>query len=185
MVSTGDTALVAHAMKGDRVERLEAGMTDDASKPMRFGEVRKMVEKRIPQPQQIADVGSPSHSVPVSSGGPARSAIDIAQALENLGGDRELFLEVVASFVEMIPQQMKGLREAAVHANLDSLRAISHSLKGSASNICAEQVRGLARQMEERCVGDEGVEGVRALLPELEVEVERLQTAASILGKQT
>ena len=142
-----------------------------------------MVEKCIHQPQQKADVGSPAHSSPVPPVGPTRSAIDIAQALDNLGGDRELFLEVVASFVEMIPQQMKDLREAAIQADLDRLRAITHSLKGSASNICAEQVRGLARQMEERC-GDQGVEGVRALLPELEVEVERFQAEASILGKQ-
>jgi two-component system, sensor histidine kinase and response regulator len=81
---------------------------------------------------------SGSHENPSS---PNQTAIDIEKALSQLDGDRELLHEVVNLFVETAPALLEDLRSAALTGDGRELQAAAHSLKGAASNICAEPVR--------------------------------------------
>lgn len=110
------------------------------------------------------------------------SPIDLQQALTNLGGDRELFDEVLAVFLDSIPGLLGELREACTNTDSKRLYIAAHSLKGSASNICAEPTRRIAAQLEE--VGTQyEVISASSLLSELEKQLDRLRTFAASLER--
>lgn len=129
------------------------------------------------QPPPTAADCVPSESAPAAPS--AAPPIDVPAALNNLGGDRELLLEVVAAFCETLQTQLAGLEEASAQADLARLRAIAHSLRGSASNICAESTSRIARRLEQLAPSE--VTQAAALLSELKVHTDQLREFASAL----
>jgi len=77
-------------------------------------------------------------NTPVVAGG---CPVDLAKAMENLGGDRELFDEVLGLFVQTLPQVLKDVELAIKSQDAAKLRLVAHGLKGSAANVCAEPAR--------------------------------------------
>jgi len=100
-------------------------------------------------------------------------AINVAQALGQLDGDRELLAEVIDIFVETIPELMDELQSAISSNDAVKLQGAAHSLKGAASNICAEHVRFTAQQLE--------VMGQQSDFKEVEVVMAALQGHVSAL----
>jgi len=184
MEKTADHCMTAHPMKGDRRKIFDAGLSDYVTKPVRFEEVRNMLARWAPHSQHgnpmMRSSGPETQAVSPES---AKAPVDAAQAISNLGDDRELFLEVLAAFVDGIPQQLEELSVACSRSDLSKLKAIGHTLKGSAANVCAEPTRDLARHIEE--LSAEGsAAAVEKLLPDLKKEVNRLCEYAATLAKQ-
>ena len=117
---------------------------------------------------------------PVQGDSMSPSPIDLEQAMTNLGGDRELFDEVLTVFLGSIPGLLGELREACTNTDPKRLRAAAHSLRGSASNICAEPMRRIAAQLEEVGTQDEVI-SASSLLSELEKQLDRLRAFAASL----
>jgi CheY-like chemotaxis protein/HPt (histidine-containing phosphotransfer) domain-containing protein len=167
-------AMTAHSMKGDRERCLTAGMSDYIAKPVSLEVIRTMIEKWVRPTSDRAprqDGGAPTPTE-------GKSPLSIELALLNLGGDEELLREVLDSFIEMLPRQRDELRAACSQADAPRLGAVAHSLKGSASNVCAEPVRSLAARMEE-LVRTGNASDAASLLPELEQHLGRLKECAS------
>jgi CheY-like chemotaxis protein/HPt (histidine-containing phosphotransfer) domain-containing protein len=167
-------AMTAHAMKGDRERCLAAGMSDYIAKPVSLEVIRRMIEKWVQPSSDCAprqDRGAPRSTQ-------GKSPLSIELALLNLGGDEELLREVLSAFIEMLPHQREELRAACTQTDAAKLGAVAHSLKGSASNICAEPVRSLAARMEE-LVRTGNLSDAASLLPKLEKHLGRLQECAS------
>ena len=167
-------AMTAHAMKGDHDRCLEAGMNDYVMKPVTVDKVKAMVEKWA-----SSDASSQDSTVPRDASWGAASnvdqqPIDIENALDQLGGDRELFDDVVRAFVGTIPELLGELRSACNHTDGHQLQAAAHSLRGAAANICAEPTRQAALRLEQ--MGTQADLGnCEAALAELESHLERLQ----------
>ena len=80
---------------------------------------------------------------------PARECpVDLGKAMENLGGDRELFDEVLSLFAQTIPQVVEDVGSAIKSRDAARLRLVAHGLKGSAANVCAEPARRKAEEIE-------------------------------------
>lgn len=91
------------------------------------------------------------------------------QALDRLRewGGEKLLSQMLRLFLENSLVRMDQIREGSTSGALEQAEQGAHSLKSSAANVGAGEVRALSAEMEERAAaGDE--EAVEALLPRLE-----------------
>jgi len=100
--------------------------------------------------------------------------IDFDKAMENLGGERELFEEVLELFVQTIPQIRQDLETAIASKDASRLRLVAHGLKGSAANVCAESARQVAEQIEGMAKREDFTE-VDKVFADLDTHLKRLE----------
>ncbi len=88
--------------------------------------------------------------------------------------------ELLAIFLNDLPRLTGAVESAASQADAAGLNAAAHSLKGAASNICAEPTRRVAQRLEK--MGQQGeLVDVDALVGELHDHLERLREFAAPL----
>jgi two-component system sensor histidine kinase/response regulator len=147
--------MTANAMKRHREKSLAAGMDDYISKPVEIDKLLNMLNKwTMPisstreDPMDNNCSFSPTVREPEAAGASDRCPVDLAQAMDNLGGDRKLFDEVLAIFVRTIPALLEEVRSSIATRDVARLKLVAHGLKGSAANVCAEPARRAAEKLE-------------------------------------
>ncbi|MCH7839693.1 MAG: response regulator [Planctomycetes bacterium] len=170
-------AMTALAMKGDRERCLEAGMDDYITKPLKSVELRQVVSKWLSSSTSPAkSAGSPGTPVAQEAHRELHAVrpMDVEKAVSQLGGDRELFDEALAAFLNSIPQALSEIHGAISDGNAGRLQMAGHALKGGAASLCAEPMRAIAGQLEKMGKEGELVEA-EAMLKELQDQADRLQ----------
>ena len=99
---------------------------------------------------------------------------DKAAALENMGGDEELFAEVVEAFNEEYPQLLAQIRKALSADDRDSLCRAAHTLKGTIRTIGAPSIAMIAQQLELTSQSSE-LNGAEQLCDQLEASLDALR----------
>ena len=156
-------AMTAHAMKGDRDRFLAAGMDGYVAKPVRPHELYAAVEGG----GSNAEAGLPA---------PADVPFEWDIALENVGGDEAMLLDLAEMFFAECPKLMQQIREHIADADGPELRRAAHTLKGSAHVFGAEAAAEAAHRLEE--IGrEEAFVDAEEALALLEDEVARLLPA--------
>ena len=114
-------AMTARVMKGDVQRCLDAGMNDYIAKPINLEKIRAMMEKWTAGRVSHELMPEQNNDMDPRTGGDTQDepAVDLAQALDQLSGDRALFNEVAATFVDTIPDAIKELRKACAAADAD------------------------------------------------------------------
>lgn len=108
--------------------------------------------------------------------------INLAAALERVGGDVELLEEVAQVFLDNAPDQVAQIRKAAEAGDGVALERAAHALKGSVGNFGAEAAFQAALRLEK--MGRSGdLTGVQEACAALEAEMKRLRPALAALGK--
>ncbi|HKV42681.1 MAG TPA: DAHL domain-containing protein [Blastocatellia bacterium] len=159
-------AMTAHAMKGDRELCLDAGMDGYVSKPVRTKELFEAIEK----------LAVTSAAPPLEAGPPAEEELDKQEALERVGGDVELLLELRDLFLGECPRMLEGIRDAIARSDTRGLAGAAHDLKGAVGNFGSRSAYSAAERLE--MMGREGkLEGALGAWDDLTVGIDRLQTA--------
>ena len=123
-------AMTAHAMEGDRKRCLDAGMDGYVAKPIHFEDLVDTIEG-LGQSAEVAKVegaATPRHPEP----------IDTVSALARVEGDVQLLEEMVALFLEDLPEMLTNLREAVTGGDAGALERAAHKLKGSVGIFAAQ-----------------------------------------------
>lgn len=114
---------------------------------------------------------------------PSTLIIDPA-AIENLRAlspdDGDSFLkEILTIFIDDTPTRIAELHDSRATGNTLSFTRAAHSIKGSSSNVGANELRAIAEQLEHHAQ-NHGIVGVDAQVAELEAAFSRVKEA---LGK--
>ena len=165
-------AMTANAMKGDRERCLEVGMDDYIPKPIRAKQLYETVER-------IAQTSGPCHH-----GHDARAdqdqPLDVAEALDRTGGDREMLKELAALFFEECPSLLKQIRHAIENRDPSELRQAAHALKSAVGVFAAVPASEAAWQLES--MGrNKNLDDVEDAWSNLATEIERLKPVLSEL----
>lgn len=167
-------AVTAHAMKGDEDRCLAAGMDLYLTKPLRTQELLATLEEIR---KREGSAGHTADALPKESSG---NAVDLADVLERLDGDRTLFDELTHVFQEDCPKTLDGMRRAIALHDPKSLERLAHTLKGSSANLSAFAVSQAAGEIE-RLAQSDGVGGTSDQFRILQDEIERLFSELEVL----
>ena len=161
-------AMTAHAMKGDRERCLAAGMDDYVSKPVERAELMRVLAWAA---------GSPV--VPEPDAPPAAErppALDRRAALQRLGGDEELFADVVGVFLGDAPRMLADLRQFVAVGDMAGVQRTAHGLKGAAGYVGGKPATVAAEHLEQIGAAARLADAPRAL-DALSHEIDRLSAA--------
>lgn len=74
--------------------------------------------------------------------------VDKPACLERLGGDDELYQEILSLYIEDAPNLIKELKKEICQDSLSVAERHAHSLKSASANVGAERLRATALEME-------------------------------------
>lgn len=74
--------------------------------------------------------------------------IDYSSALERVGGDESFLKELIDLYIEDFGEKFVQLQKAVEQENLDQVKEIGHSLKGSSGNLSLPSLQEASYQME-------------------------------------
>jgi len=152
-------AMTAHAMKGDEEMCLNSGMDAYLSKPIRQDRLFSILFKAIkPEEKQKRpgikpkplrqDKDTDDRTVETDILPPKLPGINIQNALNALKIDSDVFKRILMGFLQNNKDAISNIRDAFVTRDWESLAHMSHSLKGSAGNIGAEELHEAALNLE-------------------------------------
>ncbi len=166
-------AMTAHAMEGDRQRCLDAGMDGYISKPIKVDDLIETIENLGSFPLKTEE-RPPAEN-------PAEQPMDLALALNRVGGDAGLLKEMADLFIKDLPGSMDALRHAIDERNAHAIERAAHKLKGSVGNFAAQPASDAALTLE--VLGRDGSLAAAApAFAELEREINRLKSAMADLG---
>jgi CheY-like chemotaxis protein/HPt (histidine-containing phosphotransfer) domain-containing protein len=173
-------AMTANAMKGDREKCLEAGMNDYITKPINIQKLTDTIEQHLSVPdresfsrQEGTDTTPPQQSFNEPCN---ELPYDKPFALDRVGGDEDLFSELVAVFLAESPGALARVHEAVSSGDPEAIIEAAHALKGSMGILAASDAVAAAQAVE--TLGQSGdLQGLQEATAALSVEVRRLTSA--------
>lgn len=164
-------AVTANAMQGDRECCLATGMDDYLAKPIRLDELRNALARWISTPPDAVVTGK--HKLIPTTADLTRGIFDPAKMYQNIGGDSELFAQLVCLFLDRYHTMLADIRTALADADSVALERMAHTFKGTAGNLCASEVALTAGRLE--AVGHlNALRDAPPVYAQLELEIARL-----------
>jgi len=138
-------AITANAMESTRMNCLEVGMDDYISKPIKPEALAQRLKPWLSREAQENKTLQDTESAELTD-----ELWDYNQALQFVGGDRDLFLELAALFLQRKEGLLKNVNEAIETGDPQLLDDAAHAYKGAVNHFAATQLRRIAYLLEEK-----------------------------------
>ena len=141
------------------------------------------VPAALPAPGACAPAAVPANANPGAAkpagatGFPAIAGLDTERAAQRLGGDREIFLDLLAMFVAEHRDAVRQVRGELARGEREAAARRMHTLRGSAGFLCASGLMQSAAALEEAI--DRGQEELEPALLALERSIAGLVEASA------
>ncbi len=167
-------AMTANAMSGDREKALSAGMNDHVAKPINVQDLlitlgkwvknkgRKNLDKISDTPDQRIENESLGNWLEALK---ALPGLDTRDGLSRLGGDANLYWDLLEKFSLNQADTDKKIKEALGVKDMETAARIAHTIKGVAGNIGARQLYETASQLD-TAIKEEAMNLVQTLVPQ-------------------
>ncbi|HEX8196386.1 MAG TPA: response regulator [Pyrinomonadaceae bacterium] len=190
-------AITANALKGEREKCLAAGMDDYLPKPFNKEELSVVIKRWLTTDSTISANSSQQllHQsiTPIEYSAKESPTNDKFQTtlmevksrlavLEAEVGD-EMIETIISIFLEDAQERLQNLRHLTEHPEPKELEHQAHALRGSCSNIGANEMASLCEQIEEQAETNQ-LANLEFLMGELEDAFSRLDYALKIIRKE-
>ena len=134
-------AMTANVMNSDRDACLAAGMNDHVGKPIAIDSMAAAILQQCQRGSAVAKAHEVAQALP-------GAAIDLAPALERLGGNAELYVALSGTYGDEAAQFIPSLRAAG--PDRQAAANILHTFKNAAGIIGASVLQNVASDLEMR-----------------------------------
>ena len=180
-------ALTANALVEDREKCLSVGMDDYLAKPFSKRSLVEILDRWLPTPRPAnlaADDEATSPPPVPFDGGSGKLDPERIASLRELGSDGvDVFAEIARVFRDRVHRMLPELRQGFVVRDATAVRLCAHSFNGGASNLGAQRLAELSREIELLAHQDVIFE-YPDKLNELEAEFERVELELDRLIQQ-
>ncbi len=168
-------ALTAGVLDEDKQKCKDAGMKDLLAKPLHLDSLRDALQKWGAQRTSIS-------STPLGGSLPEQS---IAERIRMLVAeiDAPFVRELIHEYIPEAYEKISSLEAAWGARNLTAMRHLSHSLKGSSSNLGAMALSTLCEKVQQ-CVDDNDLGPIDGLLREVAAEWPRTKQQLEAIMKE-
>ena len=101
--------------------------------------------------------------------------VDLPEVLERVQNDRDLLLELLDIFLNDCPSKIKAIRGAVQNKDFETLKELSHSMKGASGNISAKKINAVFLVIEQKAKA-RTLEGLDGVLQELDGHINDLRS---------
>ncbi|NWH06773.1 ATP-binding protein [Desulfobacter latus] len=164
-------ALTAHALVGDRVKCIEAGMDDHLAKPFDKSKMVAVLSRWLPEWQDSAmdhALEGEGHTDTESDEGViSMAALDVIRGMQPPGAD-DILTKVIKIFLRDAPERTQKISLAMAAGDMESIREHAHYMKSSSGNLGAVYLSALYKEMEEHTRETESLDRLSQIISEIE-----------------
>ncbi len=162
-------ALTANTQRGDAEKCLSAGMDDYLAKPITLVELRHKLERWLKQDPSTPKLEGQHGEV---ASGPLDQTV-FNKLRDILGSALQ---QAVLPFLEDTPGYLRQLELAISRNDVETVRIMAHSIKGSSGNLGAITLAHLAKEVEDLAL-EQRIEEIRPLVSGLRAAFEEVEIA--------
>lgn len=171
-------AMTAHAMLEERLKIADAGMDDYISKPINsqhmFKTMSRYLRQSAPETQSVVRDANGSEQLAALS---KIQGLDTKAALERLGEDEDLYLQILAMFVNNQADSAAILQKALHDGDRELAERSAHTCRGVAGSIGATDLQHLAMTLESAIKRHEPVNEINNVFKPFADELDRIVEA--------
>ena len=163
-------ALTAHALAGDRVKCIKAGMDDHLAKPFSKIQMAEILSRWLPERQDTV-IDQPAVEEDHTDAEPneetiCTAALDVIRGIQPPGAD-DILTKVIKIFLRDAPERTQKISLAMAAGDLESIRDHAHYMKSSSGNLGAVYLSSLYKALEENTRKTDNLERLSQIITEI------------------